>query len=315
MSAMFVLALIHMALDVRYAMSLFVPQYAADPTKWSVTGVANPFLFAVLTIIGDGFMAYRTYIVWGRRSIVLIPPILLLAGMISTQGTAIAAGTFVARGLLSIPHDSEAFQNPFLADTVIPQMTSYFVITLLTNLSITSLLIGRILWVERQTIKACRVGNRITPKSTRRAVMVILQSETAYSVAVVLNLAAYLARSNLVYLTFAALPPLVGISFTLMITSIGLSEMVAAPTALSLSEVVAAAHSPLETLTETAEPGGGSAATTTHEWELPLRLSPVDIRQSITRLSKDTNSSLHSERKLPNDDSNFTKKGTRDRDD
>lgn len=37
----------------------------------------------------------------------------------------------------------------------------------------------------------------------------IIQSEAAYSVAVVLNLAAYVAKSNLVLITFAALPPLV----------------------------------------------------------------------------------------------------------
>lgn len=72
----------------------------------------------------------------------------------------------------------------------------------------------------------------------------IVQSQSVYSIGVVFNLAAYAARSNLVLITNAILPQLIvrtrpcprrrptlihgdiqGISFTLIITRIGLSEV------------------------------------------------------------------------------------------
>ncbi|KAI0631555.1 hypothetical protein C8Q77DRAFT_1127552 [Trametes polyzona] len=168
-------------------------------------------------------------------------------------------------------------------------MTAYFAITLLTNISISALLIGRILWVQR-TIRTYRAGHRAVPKGTRRAVRVVMQSETAYSVAVVFNLAAYLARSELVFITFASLPSLVGISFTLMITSIGLNELVAAPSAPSLSEIVVAVQSPLATLTTGT---AGPAPEMMHEWELPLHFPPVDLAESICNFTEEIRSSEH----------------------
>ncbi|KAI0631554.1 hypothetical protein C8Q77DRAFT_144182 [Trametes polyzona] len=66
---------------VRYALSLYVPKFAADTTTWSAAGIVNPALFAVLTLVGDSFMTYRTYVFWGRRPIILASLVLLLSGM------------------------------------------------------------------------------------------------------------------------------------------------------------------------------------------------------------------------------------------
>lgn len=69
------------------------------------------------------------------------------------------------------------------------------------------LLLGRILWSGRETQRYL-VG-RVAASIHWRVMQTIIQSEAAYSVAVVFNLAAYVAKSNLVLITFAALPPLV----------------------------------------------------------------------------------------------------------
>ncbi|KAI0363273.1 hypothetical protein BV20DRAFT_169115 [Pilatotrama ljubarskyi] len=58
-----------------------------------------------------------------------------------------------------------------------------------------------------------------------RVMATIIQSEAVYSVAIVFNLVAYIARSELVLITLAVLAPLVGFSFTTIITRIGLDEV------------------------------------------------------------------------------------------
>ncbi|KAF4570212.1 hypothetical protein EYR36_010019 [Pleurotus pulmonarius] len=47
--------------------------------------VVSVLLFALTTfaVLGDGFLAYRLYIVWGRSRGVLVPPLLLIGGFIA----------------------------------------------------------------------------------------------------------------------------------------------------------------------------------------------------------------------------------------
>ncbi|KAL1943750.1 hypothetical protein VTO73DRAFT_4195 [Trametes versicolor] len=53
----------------------------------------------------------------------------------------------------------------------------------------------------------------------------IIQSQAVYTIGVIFNLVTFLAKSSLVFVTNAILSPLIGISFTLIITRIGLSEV------------------------------------------------------------------------------------------
>lgn len=108
------------------------------------------------------------------------------------------------------------------------------------------LLIGRLWWSDNR-VKRYRSGEASTSVPWQ-VMKTIIQSQFAYSVVVVLNVAAYAVRSNLAILTTAILPSLLvrpirdrslrrlvlvlrgdfgqGISFTLIITRIGISEMV-----------------------------------------------------------------------------------------
>ncbi|KAI0631561.1 hypothetical protein C8Q77DRAFT_144373 [Trametes polyzona] len=222
---MFLLALVHLAFDVQYTVLAFVRHGSTPggPTRYITSAEGNgalahiidPILFAILTLVGDSFMTYRTYVVWERKPIAIVLPVLLLTGKIVCAGS-------IGYGLYNSP--GRHGDGGFFADAIFGRMIGYFVLTLLTNLSMTLLLLGRILWSGRE-IRKYRIG-RAAAGMHWRVMKTIIQSEIVYSVAVVLNLAAYVARSNLVLITFAALPPLVGISFTLIITRIGLSEVV-----------------------------------------------------------------------------------------
>ncbi|KAI0758643.1 hypothetical protein BD413DRAFT_599154 [Trametes elegans] len=85
-----------------------------------------------------------------------------------------------------------------------------------------TLLVGRLLWYDKEIWRYRIKGRR---SLSRRVARTIVQSEALHSIMVVMNLAAYAARSNLVVVTANALPPLIGISFTLIITHFGLYEL------------------------------------------------------------------------------------------
>ncbi|KAI0758645.1 hypothetical protein BD413DRAFT_289419 [Trametes elegans] len=164
-------------------------------------------LFSVLTMLGDGFMAFRVYVVWGRNLRVLGPSLPLL---ISTFAT----GLYSAYAL----HKSS---NVSSVNTARTGASIFLSLSLITNVTITSLLLGRLLWCERQM----RVHRLQTDISVHWKVMkTIILSEVWYSAALVVNLALYASDSSILFVTLDALPPLVSISFTLIIVGVGLGE-------------------------------------------------------------------------------------------
>ncbi|EIW52803.1 uncharacterized protein TRAVEDRAFT_53242 [Trametes versicolor FP-101664 SS1] len=217
---MFLLSGLYLALDIRLLMIAYVehggtPNGPSDFLYHPVNDPSrnvHPVILAVMTFIGDGFMTYRIYVVWKRQLVSLVVPALLLVG-------DLVAAAFTAKRLL---HGSRAYYS-ILTPSASPELIAYFSMTLLTNIVTTLLLLGR-LWWHDNSVKKYRTPGAST--SVHWQVMkTIIQSEVAYSVGVILNLAAYVAHSNLAILTSAIIPPLLGISFTLIITRIGISEM------------------------------------------------------------------------------------------
>ncbi|KAL1943753.1 hypothetical protein VTO73DRAFT_4198 [Trametes versicolor] len=245
-TSLFLLSGLYLAIDVRILKrayvehsrtpdgpSDFLQQETDDPTR-----KVHPLIFAIMTFLGDGFMVsdplfpsratlgpgpanlpvldlqtYRIYIVWDRQLVSLIIPVLLLAG-------DFVAAAFATKALTDGPRT----YYPILAPNASVELVAYFGMTLLTNVVTTLLLIGRLWWSDNR-VKRYRSGEASTSVPWQ-VMKTIIQSQFAYSLVVVLNVVAYAVRSNLAVLTTAILPSLLGISFTLIITRIGISEMV-----------------------------------------------------------------------------------------
>ncbi|KAL1943775.1 hypothetical protein VTO73DRAFT_4220 [Trametes versicolor] len=203
LTAMFVLAGTYLAFDVRHLVAAFADHNSTpggtlrylwgeghDPSR-----NMDPVIFIIMTFLGDGFMTYRIFVVWNRKLISLVLPGLLLVGDL------IAAG-FVGNGLLwyETPKDFDSLLVPALHSRLI----AYFAMTLLTNLAMTLLLLGRLWWHDR---RAKRYHAPHGHSVHWRVMRTILHSEAAYSLGVVLNLAACAARSQLVLLTSCVPPP------------------------------------------------------------------------------------------------------------
>ncbi|RDX48938.1 hypothetical protein OH76DRAFT_1351387 [Lentinus brumalis] len=215
-TTMFVLALAHLCFDVQRAVDGFIV-HGGTPTgtnefySWlsNPTHVGKSVIYITQTLVGDCFVTYRLYVVWSRSHLVLILPTLLLIG------TAIA-GYGICYELTQIKGVGAIFEN-----NLVPWITSFFSLSLTTNVLATLLITGRIMWSNHR-VKKYRAGYAAI---TRWGVIeTIVQSAAIYSAALVSLLATYVAGSNAQYVCLDALQPLIGVVFTLIIIRVGLNE-------------------------------------------------------------------------------------------
>ncbi|KAL1943745.1 hypothetical protein VTO73DRAFT_4190 [Trametes versicolor] len=219
---MFVLALTHLVLLAETIIEDFADHStdANGPLFFLLTGrgrgttVASIVIHAVVSWIGEIFMAYRVFIVWGRSWKAIVLPCSLLAG------TGVTIGFCV-----------HAFKNSHLdvtealyADNVSAFMTTYLALVLAMNIITLALILGRLMQHDRiiRNYRADSPG----PTIPWRVARTIVQSEAVYSATILANLVLYVIRSTGFFVTAYMLPPLVGISFTLIITHSGFDEIV-----------------------------------------------------------------------------------------
>jgi len=216
-SAMFVLSTVHISLDLSRLIEAFIT-YGREP---QVTGGAVAYysqinnwkhvlksaVYLVQTLIGDSFVTYRTYIVWGRRSVVIIVPALLVLGTV-----VITVG--LSNAIASAPTGSTIFSSG-----INPWIKALFAVTLTTNILCTSLIAYRITSINRSVAKYA--GG--TVQDLAPVVIIIVESGAMYSFSALAMLIVYELGSNAQYIVLDATFPIIGITFALIIVRIGLN--------------------------------------------------------------------------------------------
>ncbi|KAI0631537.1 hypothetical protein C8Q77DRAFT_143064 [Trametes polyzona] len=222
---LFLLAIAHFVLLICLAFAPFtsdsavvgesVPSESRSATA-DLAITMSALLATVCHFIGSAFMTYRVFIVWGRRRVSITLPIMLLlttfAGITITAANT-SDGDEV--GLMARMFESNAF----------PLVISTLALTLLTNITLLVLLLGRLVCHGRM-LRQYRV-NVDAPAIHWKVARTVLRSEGLYCAAIIANLVAFSARSYVVVVTLNILPQLGGISFTLIITHTGFSEIMA----------------------------------------------------------------------------------------
>ncbi|KAI0775062.1 hypothetical protein BD413DRAFT_471162 [Trametes elegans] len=221
-TAMFLLSAANIAVDAQHSVAIFVDNGATPGgsaayvhRQGSPSYLVDPIVVALLTLMGDSFMTYRVFILWGRKPISLVTPILLLMG-------DLIAASYLAKALYKAPG---SIPDILFTPQVYPSIIAYFVMALITNIVTVGLLLGRIMWSERSTRT---LWSRAEPSSTSvhwQVMKTVIQSEAMYSIALILNLIACAARSDLALITISVLPYFIAIAFTLIIARISLSEV------------------------------------------------------------------------------------------
>ncbi|KAM5534168.1 hypothetical protein V8D89_012188 [Ganoderma adspersum] len=211
-TVMFILAVAHIAFDIQRAMEGFITHGGTPDGSFDFFKLLNNALFVgkaiayiTQTLVGDTFVTYRLYVVYNRNPWIAILPICLLVG------TAVAGYGICIN--ISLGGGSESIFSSHLK----PWITSFFALSLTTNVLATILLSGRIIW-SNYKIKQYHAGARWGVLET------VVQSAALYSAALISLLTTYVAGSNAQYVCLDALQPIIGITFTLIIIRVGLGE-------------------------------------------------------------------------------------------
>jgi len=214
-TAMFALSLTHVSISLfRHLQSL-----SGDDSPLLYIDFSNPWflsktvLYFLQTILSDTFLVYRCWVVWGRNwKVAAIPLFLILVH---------AVVGFVLVRELGMPRSpsSTEFDNEYLG-----LFSTYLALTLVANGSATAL-IGYRVWRAQVTVAG--IKQEIFPirgPNLNRVMAVLLESGTAYSLALIALLATYTTKSNAHFIVLDCMTPFIGIVFTAIMIRVAMGR-------------------------------------------------------------------------------------------
>ncbi|CDO71834.1 hypothetical protein BN946_scf184939.g58 [Trametes cinnabarina] len=177
--------------------------FFAQPSE--STFVAKNAVYTVQTVLGDGILIYRCYVVWQSWLIIAFPLLLLVwiavAGILCVHSAAV------------VPHGAGTV---FLTD-VGRWITAFYSSTLATNLIVT-ILLGYKIWTTNRRVAKLRQGSLLP------VVRVIADAGILYSVILTAALACFVQKSNGQYLVLDMVTPIISITFYMVIIRVGLAD-------------------------------------------------------------------------------------------
>ncbi|OSD03869.1 hypothetical protein PYCCODRAFT_208126 [Trametes coccinea BRFM310] len=209
---MFLLATTHLAFDVYIAISSFLTT-GSDLTAMSNVyeslndwptnpiGAAKFAFYVTQTLIGDGFMIYRAYIVWDRMWVVIVAPSILLL-------VEVVLG-YITSGMGSL--NATPAQAKDCVDI-------WCIISVVLNILCSGLIMKRILWPVSR-VRACTTTK--TKSIRRRVVESVIQSAAIYSVASIsFGITSFLSPNIGFPVCHSLFPPVIGLVFLLIVIRI-----------------------------------------------------------------------------------------------
>ncbi|KAG1728063.1 uncharacterized protein EDB91DRAFT_1022189, partial [Suillus paluster] len=181
--------------------------FFADVAQWSF--VYKNLLYTLQTLVGDGVVIYRCYVVWQSWYITIIPGLLWLS-VAGTPGTGIGSVFSISRATVNK-------ENIFAPGTG-PWITSFLGATLLANLVSTSLLAYRIWSIGR------RVSNTASGTGVLRPVLrIVLDAGVLYSISLLAALICFVTKNHGHYILLDMIMPIISITFFMVIIRISLN--------------------------------------------------------------------------------------------
>ncbi|KAI0648751.1 hypothetical protein C8Q79DRAFT_469495 [Trametes meyenii] len=170
--------------------------------------VARTALLIFTLFIGDVILIHRAWIVWHRKYLVALPPLLSAAGLFTS-------GVGVLREF-SVTHKRA---DEIFAQTVTRWIIGVIVSTLLTKLYGTAMIAYRIFLVNK-SLK--QTGLRSGGRGAMEVLMIFIESSTLSTAWTVFFAAAYATKSPLQSFPTGCSPAINGIAFMLITVRVGL---------------------------------------------------------------------------------------------
>ncbi|KAH8116715.1 hypothetical protein DFH11DRAFT_1505454 [Phellopilus nigrolimitatus] len=204
---MFVLATVHVATDFKRLLTAYI--HKVNPVEYLALVNTPSYLlkstvYTLQTLVGDGFMLYRLYLIWsGDRRICG----LVIVCFIASIGVGVGALQAFAR---------ISSTAPIFIGELHAWIVSFFTLTLFTNLYCTSLIAARIFWIHR------KVQDAVNGQSVLSAAMIIIESGATYTAFLVIWISLYLGGSYAHYIILDGVTQFIGVVFSLIIVRVGL---------------------------------------------------------------------------------------------
>ncbi|KAH8078721.1 hypothetical protein BXZ70DRAFT_657789 [Cristinia sonorae] len=179
--------------------------FFADVTQ--ITFIVKGALYNLQTLILDGVVIYRVWVVWQKWWIMILPSLGWLALLASTVG--------LNRAFITV--SSSSSPDEVFATDLGKWVVATYTTTLITNLLSTSVLAYRI-WSVNRRASVFVAYKRLTP-----ILIVILESGAIYSVTVAAALIAFLVNSVGSFIILDLISPIISIVFNMIIVRIGFS--------------------------------------------------------------------------------------------
>ncbi|KAJ6486782.1 hypothetical protein C8R45DRAFT_995862 [Mycena sanguinolenta] len=208
-SIMFILGTIHLGLDSYRAMESFIYYPGGAFAYLLAMGTNTPLyisknvIYHAQIFLGDIFMIYRLYKVWGGNRLICLPFVMCLLA-------SIAAGV-VALTTQTLRNPSQSIFSSALHDWPL----AFLVMTLVVNVGCTGLIAYRILAVDCET-KVLNVGTLVP------VAVVMLESGVIYTIATAIQLGMFLDNSGAYKIAQDTVVQLTGLIFCGIIASVGL---------------------------------------------------------------------------------------------
>ncbi|KAI0700388.1 hypothetical protein C8T65DRAFT_709697 [Cerioporus squamosus] len=220
-TVMYALTLVHVAFDIHIALESFArtdgDSAAMSDMLETFNGLGSPFgaakfgIYVTQTLVGDGFMIYRAYVVWDRLvRIAVVPMAPLLAQSLGTM----------SRSREPPPCSSMSDSGPSCVDAL---AKAFFLLSFATNLLSTGLIMKRILW-SKIDVQGYYPEDSPVRSVKWRAFESILQSAAIYSVASLsLAVTAFISPTIAFPACHSVFPSIIGIVFLLIVVRICLN--------------------------------------------------------------------------------------------
>ncbi|KAJ7709453.1 hypothetical protein B0H17DRAFT_915723 [Mycena rosella] len=159
------------------------------------------------TLLGDGILIYRCWVVYAKSWPVVAFSILLWCGAAACTGMVLhIENTLRSNALIT-------------SGSLQPLVTSFWVLTITLNLLTTSLLVFKIWKVDRRSAHFMHqsASAQYQPSRLRKVMRIIIESGLMYTVAAFITVMAYITNSNSTYPTSDVVIQMVGIAFNLII--------------------------------------------------------------------------------------------------
>ncbi|KAI9573136.1 hypothetical protein HD554DRAFT_1146001 [Boletus coccyginus] len=215
---------------VMYGLILYRDTYPGGPiayfsvvSQW--TFYLKNLVYIAQTVVGDGVILYRCYVVWQSKP-VMVFPLLLWCGATGTCNTfnggwlTLMTDISEVTGFVSGMTAALTTEGGVFGGALNQWITSFWATAFAANLLATLLLIFRIWYINR---KLTRLGASSGGSQLRPILQILVDAGAIYSVTLLVALICFVIQSNGQYVVLDMITPIISITFYMVIIRVGLA--------------------------------------------------------------------------------------------